>query len=111
MGWALTKIRRSSYLIVLFVCSLVSCKKENPAPLPFADFQVENNACLSPCWLKFYDNSLNAVEWKWYFGNGFNGTTQNDSAYYTSFGFYDVTLWVKNVDGVTDSVTKEVMVY
>ncbi|MBI3133150.1 MAG: PKD domain-containing protein [Bacteroidetes bacterium] len=98
-------------LLLLIAVVTFSCKKEDPAPLPFADFQSDNNGCISPCWMHFYDNSQNAVEWEWYFGNGFNSTTQNDSAYYTSFGFYDVTLWVKNSDGVADSVTKEVMVY
>ena len=97
-------------VLVMGVC-FFSCKKEDPAPLPFADFQVENSGAHSPCWLYFYDNSQNAVEWEWYFGNGFNSTTQNDSSYYTAFGFYDVTLRVKNIDGVADSVTKQVMVY
>lgn len=95
----------------ILIGSMFSCKKEDPAPLPFADFQVENNGCLSPCWLYFYDNSTHAVSWEWDFGNNFNSHTQNDSMLYTEFGYYDVTLWVENVDGVRDSVTKEVMVY
>lgn len=98
---------------VLFFLTLifVSCKKEEPAPLPFADFFVENSACTSPCWVKFYDQSLNAVEWEWNFGNNFYSSSQNDSNYYTEFGIYKVRLKVKNADGVLDSVTKDVLVY
>ena len=91
---------------------LFSCKeKEPPAPLPFADFHVSNNGCIAPCWLYFFDNSQNAVKWEWNFGNGFNSTTQNDSMLYNNLGYYNVTLWIENADGVRDSVTKEVMVY
>lgn len=107
---------KSEYLLIWSTCLLIlssnsACKKENPAPLPFADFHASNSGCVSPCWVYFYDNSLNAVEWKWDFGNYFNSTTKDDSMLYQSFGFYDVTLWVKNSDGVTDSVTKEIMIY
>jgi PKD repeat protein len=96
---------------VILISHLISCKKEEPAPLPFADFHASNSGCVSPCWIYFYDNSQNTISWEWNFGNGFNSTTQNDSMLYQEFGFYDVTLWVTNLDGVKDSVTKEVMVY
>lgn len=98
-------------LLTGIVLLFFGCKEENPAPLPFADFHVESNGCLSPCWVKFYDNSLNAVSWEWNFGNGFNSTTQNDSMLYNTFGFYQVKLIVKNSDGVADSVTKEILIY
>lgn len=97
--------------MILISLTFFSCKKEDPAPLPFADFHASNSGCVSPCWIYFYDNSQNAVEWKWNFGNGFHSISQNDSMLYQEFGFYDVTLWVTNLDGVVDSVTKEVMVY
>ena len=98
--------------LILIIAVLFSCKeKPAPAPEPFADFLVSNSGCISPCWVYFYDNSLNAISWEWDFGNAFNSYSQNDSMLYTAFGFYDVKLIIKNSDGIADSITKEVMVY
>lgn len=99
-----------STFVLIFILTF-ACKKETPAPLPFADFHASNGGCVSPCWVYFYDNSLNAVEWEWNFGNNYNSTTQNDSMLYQTTGLYDVSLRVKNADGVADSVTKEVLIY
>ncbi len=99
----------STTILISFI--FLSCNKEEPAPLPFADFHASNSGCVSPCWVYFYDNSQNTISWKWNFGNGFQSTTQNDSMLYQEFGFYDVTLWATNIDGAVDSVTKEIMVY
>jgi PKD repeat protein len=111
MGKRKSNIVLISSAIILISLTFFSCKKEEPAPLPFADFHASNSGCVSPCWVYFYDNSQNTISWKWNFGNGFHSTTQNDSMLYQEFGFYDVTLWATNVDGVVDSVTKEIMVY
>ena len=99
--------------IGFFLCCQIigGCKKEEPAPLPFADFLVENNESVAPSWLYFYDNSINAVEWELDFGNNFNSTSRNDSMLYSNQGNYYVKLIVKNIDGVADSVTKLVYVY
>lgn len=106
---------RNSTLIIfalLFSCFIFpSCKKENPAPLPTADFFVDNNGCVAPCYVYFYDQSMNATSWKWDFGNLFTSTTQNDSNKYNLTGFYDVTHWVWNIDGAVDSVVKTVQIY
>ena len=101
------------YLTGALVSTIIlsSCKKEKPAPLPFADFFVSNSGCVSPCWVHFYDNSTNAVKWEWNFGNGFNSTTQNDSMLYDETGLYDVELKVWNIDDSIDQVVKMVQVY
>ena len=98
-------------MVILAAMTVSSCKKEQPAPAAIANFFVGNNACVSPCWVYFYDQSANAVQWEWDFGNNFNSTTQNDSMLYNTTGFYDVELMVWNSDGVADSITKTIMVY
>lgn len=105
-------MKTASGIAFILLCLIAfSCKKEEPAPLPFADFLVENNASAAPSWLYFYDNSVNAVEWEWDFGNNFYSTSQNDSMLYSNQGNYYVKLIVRNTDGVEDSVTKLVYVY
>ena len=97
--------------VIISIFTLASCKKEPAAPLPIANFFVENAFCTSPCYVKFYDQSYNAVEWKWYFGNSLTSHKENDSTLFHTPGFYDVSLSVKNADGVRDSVSKQIQVY
>jgi len=104
-------MRITLFFFIAFSGCWISCKKEPPAPLPFADFLVNNNGCVAPCKLYFYDNSLNAVKWEWNFGNGFNSFSKNDSNQYNLQGFYDVFLKVWNSDDVADSVIKTIYVY
>lgn len=102
---------RIGYLFVLIGALQVSCKKDPPAPLPFADFFVSNNGCISPCYVYFYDQSLNAVSWHYNFDNNYSSTNADDSALFFNPGIYDVRLTVKNADNVPDSVTKQITVY
>ena len=97
--------------ILLLLFGIISCKKESPAPLPSADFYVANNECLSPCYLYFYSQSLNAVKYKWDFDNLTGSASEDDSSLYFSTGLYKVNLSVWNADDVADSVSKTVTVY
>ena len=97
--------------LILVIAGLSSCKKEPPAPLPTANFFVSNNGCFSPCYLYFYDQSKNAVKWKWDFDNATYSNNPDDSSLYFNTGYYDVTLFVWNADDVKDSVIKTVLVY
>ena len=97
--------------LVIVIAGLSSCKKEPPAPLPTADFFVNNNQCLSPCYLYFYDQSSNAVKWRWDFDNATYSNNSIDSSLYFSVGLYNVTLSIWNADDVKDSVTKAVLIY
>lgn len=89
----------------------ISCKKEAPAPLPIADFFVDNNECLSPCYLYFYNQSKNEVRYQWDFDNATGSTSENDSSLYFNTGLYNVKLSVWNADDIKDSVSKTVLVY
>ena len=96
---------------ILFLFFALSCNQQTPAPLPIANFYVDNAQCTSPCYLHFYDQSYSAVSWHWDFGNGITSTYQNDSTQYGSPGFYNVTLSVWNADNVEDKITKQVGVF
>ncbi len=65
--------------------------------------------CL-PLPVQFTDQSAagsgNISSWKWDFGDGVIGTTQNPQHVYTSAGTFDVTLQVKNNFGCTGTLSK-----
>jgi PKD repeat protein len=90
---------------------LLGCESEPPAPLPTANFYVDNAGCLTSCYVYFYDQSINAVRWEWSFGNTLSSDQPDDSTQYHNPGFYDVTLKVWNADNVEDKITKQVTVY
>ena len=91
--------------------TLSACKKDPPAPLPLADFFVENSGCTASCKLYFYDQSDNAVKWNWKFGNGVTSNNANDSTTYHISGTYEVWLYVWNKDDVIDSVRKNITIH
>lgn len=107
----ITKYNGSLILVVVILFVAIACKKEQPAPLPVANFYVSNNGCIAPCKLYFFDQSKNVTSWEWDFGNGFNSLLQNDSSHYNLQGFYDVTLHVWNIDGAKDSISKQVLIH
>ena len=90
---------------------LVACKKEPAAPLPIANFFVDNAACSSPCYVHFYDQSYGAINWDWEFDNSYTSINQHDSCLYQQPGLYDVTLTVWNKDNASDKITKRITVY
>ena len=97
----------------LFAIALLSfgCNDEPPAPLATANFFAENNGCLAPCYVYYYDASINAVKWEYSFDNGFTSQNPDDSSQYYDQREYNVKLKVWNVDDVVDSVTKVITIY
>ena len=93
------------------VCLSLSACKDAPAPLATANFYVDGDECVSPCTVHFYDQSMNAVKWRWEFGNGTSSPNQDDSTTYTDNNIYTVKLTVWNSDDVPDSVSKTVTIY
>ena len=90
-------------VLIGFFFVLSACKKEPSAPLPVANFFVDNAYCTTPCFVHCYDQSYNAVSWKWYFGNTLTSDQQNDSIQYHALGFYTISFTVNDSDNVTDS--------
>jgi len=101
--------RINNYLILIFLVLCWSCKKEEVAPLPKANFYAEVKKCVNDtCTVYFYDSSNNAISWVWDFGNGQQSSKPNDSTTYNLLGNYTVTLKIKNLDAIEDIKTKTV---
>jgi len=100
-------------LIILLSVTFVfcSCKKEEKAPLPSADFFVEIYACSdSICVVKFYDNSENSVTWGWKIDDENVSSLQHFSINLDSGAVYKIELTVKNSDGIVDSKIKNISI-
>jgi PKD repeat protein len=80
-------------------------------PSPVANFHnYEINPGTGSDTVQFADNSLFADSWLWDFGDPASGplnssTEQSPVHIFTSNGSFDVTLWVTNNYGCTDSIT------
>ena len=85
-------------------------------PSPVANFHnYEINPGSGSDTVQFADNSLFADSWLWDFGDPASGalnssTEQSPLHVFTSNGSFDVTLWVTNSHGCTDSITLPSMV-
>ncbi|MEO9545897.1 MAG: PKD domain-containing protein [Crocinitomicaceae bacterium] len=98
-------------ILIGLLVTLSACKKEPAAPLPVGNFFVDNANCTTPCFVHCYDQSYNAVAWKWNFGNSLTSDKQQDSIQYHTPGFYTISLTVWNSDNVSDSLSKTIQVY
>ena len=75
--------------------------------LPVPDFNAADvTDCKVPFTVNFTDLSIGAINWSWNFGDGGISALQNPSHTYITLGNYTVTLIVTNVNGCSDSITK-----
>jgi PKD repeat protein len=85
-----------------------SCNKQEPAALPDISFYIEVKGCQNDsCMVYFYDNSKNINSRKWDFGNGDLSILKMDSSNYYQGSSYNVTLEVRNTDGITVNESKK----
>jgi PKD repeat protein len=70
---------------------------------PETRFSIESKTICMPNAARFTDESTNAVEWQWFFGDGTTSNEQNPEHTYTNPGIYKVTLRAKNLDGCQQS--------
>ncbi len=70
---------------------------------PKAIFSVPKFGC-APLNVAFTDQSLDAVSWIWYFGDGFSSTLKNPTHVYADTGSYNVALSVLDTLGCKDSL-------
>lgn len=74
---------------------------------PVVDFTAPvTTACQGPLLVNFQDNSPNAVNWQWDFGDGTTGTGKTPSHTYAVEGSYNVTLTITTAQGCTNTITK-----
>lgn len=89
---------------------IAGCKEDQTPNPPVAEFSANNNFCVEPCTLTFYNNSQFFTSVSWEFGNGQTSTDSIVEVGYESAGKYSVTLEAQNVDGVTDTELKEITI-
>jgi gliding motility-associated-like protein len=63
--------------------------------------------------IQFTDQSVNATQWNWSFGDLHNSSSsqQNPSFTYSDLGTYNVVLVVSNVEGCTDTTSVTINIY
>jgi hypothetical protein len=87
-------------------------KLSSAVPSSSADFEFANGS--TPLSVDFADKSAakggRLVSWSWTFGDGGKSTKRNPSHTYTTPGTYDVTLTIRDSNGLTSAVTKQVTV-
>jgi gliding motility-associated-like protein len=79
-----------------------------PLPLPQASFTADSIACKGAP-VAFISTST-APLWKWYFGDGNFSNLQNPSYSYGQKGSFTASLVVINIEGCSDTATKEIEV-
>lgn len=60
--------------------------------------------------ISFSDKSFRAIKWKWDFGNGAKASVQNPTVNYTSPGTFNVSLYIENDLGCSDTFTRQLVV-
>lgn len=77
---------------------------------PVADFEIENNGCVSNCTVKFKNTSKNALVYIWDFGDGGRSDQENPSHSFTTAGVYTVTLKSINKNGTSSEKKEQVII-
>lgn len=94
-------MKLNTLLFSLFFVLVVSCKKENIAPVdttpePTADFLFTPSGGRAPIEISFINTSSNATSYKWEFGNGKASTEKEPSMVFELAGTYTVKLTAIN---------------
>lgn len=104
-----TYTNKGLYGIGLVVTDNVGCKDTAyyndyiNASKPKADFNVANIVCLGDS-IEFFNNSIDADSFKWYFGDGDSSTLAQPKHPYYQRGFYTVTLIAYDTLGCSDTM-------
>jgi PKD repeat protein len=91
------------------------CESKSPAynpivPIfPSANFSNNVTSGYAPLYVQFTDQSGNATNWSWNFGDGATSTQQNPVHIFTTAGTCTVSLTASNLNG-TDSASAQIIV-
>lgn len=71
-----------------------------------AGFSAANTMDCGPLTVDFTDESTDALEWEWFFGDGAYSTEVNPSYTYADIGTYSVTHVVTDINDCTDTIVQ-----
>lgn len=77
---------------------------------PVADFSISQTQGCAPQLIRFTDQSVNATQISWSFGNGSSSTDKNPGSIYTNPGEYTITLIAINAEG-SDTLRKKINIF
>lgn len=103
-----------TYNVTLIVQSAQGCidtvtQSIGVLPGPTANFASDDYTANINQTVNFTDQSVNPVAWFWDFGDSSmdsTSTLQNPSHVYSTGGYYDVCLYVTDINGCTDTICK-----
>ena len=81
-----------------------------PAEPPVINFTYSGNSSFAPCFVSFTNSTTNAISYLWSFGDGVSSTDKNPKHLYSNGGSFNVILNATNSDGISTSITKQVIV-
>ncbi|MEX2589010.1 MAG: PKD domain-containing protein, partial [Chitinophagales bacterium] len=82
---------------------------DNPGNIVLAAFSMDTEKSCDGA-VNFINQSFNAVNYYWDFGDGNSSSLENPSQTYTSTGTFDVQLIVEDSSGVMDTTSRQVYV-
>ncbi|MEO1384426.1 MAG: PKD domain-containing protein, partial [Bacteroidota bacterium] len=91
-------------------CSDTVSQNVESYSLPFADFESADTVGCAPQSVVFVNTSGGSnglANFAWNFGDGTTSTDQFPTHVYANNNIYDVSLWVEDVNGCQDSITKQ----
>lgn len=100
-------LMRGVYFLTILLL-VAACKQELSPNPPEAEFSADNNGCIEPCTLTFYNNSKYFTAIAWDFGNGQSSGDSIVRVGYDSAGLYTVQLEATNSLGETDLEQKSI---
>lgn len=109
------RLKASTRLLTTIECFDSVDFRINTKPNPVANFSADTLQGGIPLEVQFYDSSLYANQWLWYFGDEDSSTSnrQNPVFEYQAHGFYSVKLWVSDstVTNCYDSFSRSDYIY
>lgn len=94
-------------------CTTSTTQAVNVNPRPNADFAMSGNPIFADEYLGLTDQSTplgTITNWQWEFGDSTSSTSQNPSHLYDNKGVFTITLSIIDVNGCTDTISKDVFV-
>ena len=98
------------YTDALSGCDYTDCKNVTIRPLPTVGFTVVDTACVNDV-ITFTNTSVDAISFKWFFGDGDSSIFLTPTHVYNNSGVYPVTLIAYSDFGCPDTLVQNVTIY